>query len=77
MTYKEALKELQMIVARVEGAEIDVDELAPAIRRANELIALCRSKLREAEQEVEHAIAETEAAATATLAAAQSNGHAA
>ena len=56
MEYKLAMQELQGIVRRVEGAEVDVDELATAVRDANRLITLCRQKLRSAEDEVAKAL---------------------
>ena len=56
MKYKEAMTELQTIVRRVEGAEVDVDELAGAVRSANALITECRQKLRSAEEEVAKAL---------------------
>jgi exodeoxyribonuclease VII small subunit len=56
MKYKEAMTQLQTIVRKVETAEVDVDELANAVRDANKLIALCREKLRNAETEVEKAL---------------------
>jgi exodeoxyribonuclease VII small subunit len=56
MQYKEAMTELQTIVRRVEGSEVDVDELATAVRAANKLIAECRQKLRNAEEEVAKAL---------------------
>jgi len=56
MQYKEAMVQLQSIVRRVESAEVDVDELATAVRDANKLIAVCRQKLRSAEDEVGKAL---------------------
>ena len=56
MQYKEAMQQLQTIVRRVEGSEVDVDELADSVRRANYLILECRRKLRSAEDEVSKAL---------------------
>ncbi len=56
MQYKEAMQQLQTIVRRVEGSEVDVDELADSVRRANALIVECRRKLRSAEDEVSKAL---------------------
>ena len=56
MQYKEAMTQLQTIVRRVESSEVDVDELATAVRDANKLIAVCRQKLRSAEDEVAKAL---------------------
>jgi exodeoxyribonuclease VII small subunit len=56
LQYKDAMAQLQGIVRRVESSEVDVDELAAAIRSANELITVCRAKLRSAEDEVAKAL---------------------
>ena len=65
LQYKEAMAQLQGIVRRVESAEVDVDELATAIREANELITLCRAKLRSAEDEVNKALEDMRQGGTA------------
>lgn len=50
--FTEALRELEAILARVEGEEVDVDRLAAELARAAELLDLCRGKIRRAELEV-------------------------
>jgi exodeoxyribonuclease VII small subunit len=47
-----AMQELEGILRRVEGEEIDIDELADELKRAAELLELCRAKIRRAEVEV-------------------------
>ena len=61
MRYKEAMSQLQDIVRRVESSEVDVDELADALRTANKLVGECRRKLRAAEDEVAKAMSDFEA----------------
>ena len=61
MQYKEAMQQLQTIVRRVEGSDVDVDELADSVRRANALIVECRRKLRSAEDEVGKALGDLRA----------------
>jgi exodeoxyribonuclease VII small subunit len=51
-TFREAMDELEGILERIEGEEIDVDRLAEELRRAAELLELCRAKIRRAEVEV-------------------------
>jgi exodeoxyribonuclease VII small subunit len=51
-SFAAALAELEAILARIEGEEIDVDRLADELRRAAELIELLRAKIRKAEVEV-------------------------
>ncbi len=50
--FTEAIRELEAILARVEGEEVDVDRLAAELARAAELLDLCRGKIRKAELEV-------------------------
>lgn len=52
LTYEQAYKELSEISLEIENETISVDELAIKVRRASELIAICKSKLRDAESEV-------------------------
>lgn len=52
ITYAEAIVELEAIVSEIENATIGVDELSEKVKRAAELIKLCRSKLTSTEKEV-------------------------
>jgi exodeoxyribonuclease VII small subunit len=52
ITYAEAIVELEIIVSDIENASIGVDELSEKVKRAAELIKLCRSKLTSTEKEV-------------------------
>ena len=47
-----AMAELEGILSRIEAEEIDVDALAAELRRAAELLEVCRAKIRRAEAEV-------------------------
>ena len=51
-SFRVAMEELEAILERIEGEEIDVDELAAELRRATQLLELCRGKIRKAEVEV-------------------------
>jgi exodeoxyribonuclease VII small subunit len=51
-TYQEAFEELQLLVRKMENAEISVDELAEMIKRATLLINICKKKLTDTEEEV-------------------------
>jgi exodeoxyribonuclease VII small subunit len=51
-SFKEAMEELEQILARVEAEEIDIDQLATELARAAKLLELCRTKIRKAEVEV-------------------------
>ena len=52
MNYTEAIAEIEKILARLRNEEMDVDSLAAEVKRATELIAGCKSRLRKAEEEV-------------------------
>ncbi|MCB1056923.1 MAG: exodeoxyribonuclease VII small subunit [Acidobacteria bacterium] len=51
-SFGEALEALEGILGRIEGEEIDLDELATELRHGAELLTLCRAKIRRAEIEV-------------------------
>jgi len=51
-TYQEAFEELQLLVRKMENAEIPVDDLAEMIKRATLLINICKKKLTDTEEEV-------------------------
>ena len=50
--FGDAIDELEGILKRVEGEEIDIDELANELKNASELLEVCRGKIRKAELEV-------------------------
>ena len=50
--YAEAMAEIEKILARLRNEEMDVDSLAAEVKRATELIASCKARLRKAEADV-------------------------
>ena len=52
LSFGAAMEQLEGILRRIEGEEIDIDELAVELQRAAELLEVCRGKLRKAEVEV-------------------------
>jgi exodeoxyribonuclease VII small subunit len=60
--FRQAMAELESILERIEGEEIDIDQLAQELRRAALLLDLCRSKIRKAEVEVTQIVQSLEAA---------------
>jgi len=52
VSFRAAMDELEGILERIEGEEIDIDRLAEELRRAAVLLDLCRGKIRKAEVEV-------------------------
>ena len=51
-SFRDAMEELEGILERIEGEEVDIDRLAEELRRAAQLLDLCRGKIRRAEVEV-------------------------
>ena len=52
MKYTEASEELQRIVAEIETGQISVDELSQKVKRATQLIRICKQKLTSTEEDV-------------------------
>jgi exodeoxyribonuclease VII small subunit len=52
MKFSEAIEELQTLVKLMEQGEISIDDLAEKVKRANDLVEICKSKLRNAEKEI-------------------------
>jgi exodeoxyribonuclease VII small subunit len=55
--YAEALQELHGLLAEIERDDVDVDALAAKVRRAAELVELCRARIEAARVEVERVVA--------------------
>ena len=58
LSYSEAVAEIESILVRFDNEEFDVDTLAAQVKRATELIRLCREKLKKAENDVAAALRE-------------------
>ncbi len=58
INYTDAFEELQSIVAEIEQGEISVDELSKKVKRATQLIKICRKKLTTTEEDVNKILAE-------------------
>ena len=52
IAYAEAMAEIERILTRFGSEEMDVDSLAAEVKRATELIGLCKERLRKAESDV-------------------------
>lgn len=58
MKYEEAIKSLEQIIQHIENEEMDIDDLSTNIKKAKELITLCKDKLTKAEESVKKVIEE-------------------
>lgn len=60
ISYNEAYSQLQEILEKIESGELDVDALTKNVKKAAELIKLCRSKLYDTEAEIEKILEDLE-----------------
>ncbi len=58
MSYTKAIAELEEIVEEIENEDISVDDLSKKVKRASELIRLCKIKLTKTENEVNEVLKE-------------------
>lgn len=66
ISYTEAFEELQQLVEEIESGEISVDELSEKVKRATELIKICKTKLTSTEEDVNKILKELESASDDT-----------
>ena len=60
INYARAFTELQAIVSEIELGQISVDILSEKVKRAAELIAVCKTKLSSTEEDVNQILKELE-----------------
>lgn len=53
ITYAEAVSEIEEILEKMNGNELDIDQLGAYVERATTLITLCKEKLLKAQKQVE------------------------
>ena len=52
LSFEAALRELEALVARVESGQLPLDELLAGYKRGAELLALCKDKLADVDQQI-------------------------
>lgn len=57
LTFGEAVSEVELILAGLEQDEVDIDKLGVEVKRAVELIRICREKLEKTDTEVRELVA--------------------
>ena len=62
LNYTEAFEELRAIVSEIEQGEISVDELSEKVKRATQLIKICKTKLTTTEEDVNKILKELDSA---------------
>ena len=58
LSYTNAKRELEEIVKSTEAGELDVDVLTAKVKRASELIALCKERLTKTDKELQKLLEE-------------------
>lgn len=51
--YEEAFARLQEIVRKMEGGQLDIDQITAHMKEAQELITLCKKRITETEKEID------------------------
>lgn len=51
--YEEAFARLQEIIRKMEGGQLDIDQITAHMKEAQELITLCKKRLTETEKEID------------------------
>lgn len=51
-TYKEALAEVEEILEKLQSSDLDIDRMEKDVKKASELIAYCRNRLRATEEKL-------------------------
>ncbi len=57
-SYSKAIEELENIIVEMENEDISVDELSAKVKRAAELIRICKTVLYKTEEEVNAVLAD-------------------
>ena len=58
ISYNDALKELEGIIAKLRSDQCDIDSMVAMTRRAAELLKLCRERLTTTEDQLQKALAD-------------------
>ena len=57
INYEAAVKELVEIVSKMENDELDIDQMSVQLKRAQELMKLCKDKLTKTDEEIQKILA--------------------
>lgn len=56
--YEEAVAQLEEIVDKMENDELDIDQLSEQLKRAKQLVKLCKDKLTKTDEEIKKLLSE-------------------
>lgn len=51
--YEEAVRQLEKIVNKMESGELDIDSMAAQLKKAQELVKLCKDKLKRTDADIQ------------------------
>lgn len=60
MSYTEAKAEIEKIISLIETDELDVDQLTTYVKRTSELLAFCKKKLKDTDEELQKILEQLE-----------------
>ncbi len=63
ISYSESIRQIEEILKKIENEELDVDELSDKVKKAADLLKLCKSKLHDTEAEIQKILDEMETGA--------------
>ena len=53
INYEEAVKQLEDIVAKMEDGEMDLDSMTTQLKKAQELVKLCKDRLTQTDKDIQ------------------------
>ena len=53
LNYEEAVKQLEEIVEKMESGELDLDSMTTQLKKAQELVKLCKNRLMQTDQDIQ------------------------
>ena len=60
ISYQQSIDEIEKILNQIESEDLTIDELSDKIKKASELLKLCKTKLKQTEKDVEDIINDIE-----------------
>ncbi|MFI3295549.1 MAG: exodeoxyribonuclease VII small subunit [Rikenellaceae bacterium] len=57
ISYSQAIAEIEQILSQINSSQLEIDTLGVKVKRANELIAICKERLLKVQDDVEKIIA--------------------
>jgi exodeoxyribonuclease VII small subunit len=64
MSYADAMGELEALLDELDRDDVDIDALAAKVRRAAEIITLCRERITAVEMEIEQIVVDLDGGST-------------